>query len=190
LGTHDAFRDRDAFDTRAADFSVDVAGVLEPSGHGGQKTMNFHSLITLVESHAADLTRDLVADVSSNPRTTFLHNLSRDELQKAATTVYTNLGRWLAESDEAEIEREFAAVAKRRHAEGVPASELVYAMILVKQHLLEYVNRNQLVDAIVDLYQREGVELLIGQFFDKAIYHTLKGYETYEKRWEDPKLAR
>ena len=120
--------------------------------------MNFHSLITLVESHADDLTRDLVNDVMSNPRTTFLHNLSREELQKAGMAVYTNLGRWLADPKEEALEHEFAAVAKRRHGEGVPASELVYAIVLVKQHLLEYVNRNQLVDSIVDLYQREELE--------------------------------
>jgi hypothetical protein len=152
--------------------------------------MNFHSLIALVESHAEDLTKDLVNDVMSNPRTTFLHSLSREELQKAGLEIYRNLGRWIAETDEEAIEHEFAAAAKRRHADGMPASELVYAMFLVKQHLLTYIHRNQLVDSIVELYQREELELLIGQFFDKVTYFTLKGYEQYEKKWEDPRLAR
>lgn len=60
----------------------------------------------------------------------------------------------------------------------MPLSEVVYALTLTKDHLREYIRAVGLVDSAVELYLEEELHLLIGHFFDKAVYHTVKGYES------------
>jgi hypothetical protein len=135
-------------------------------------------LVRLIEQHAEDLTRGVMRDLASNPRTAAYHRLAADELQRRVYDVYHNLGRWLGERTEEHIEAAYGDLGRRRRAEGIPLSEVVYALVLVKEHLREYVRAVGFVDSSVELYLEEELHHLVGHFFDKAIYHTVKGYES------------
>jgi hypothetical protein len=135
-------------------------------------------LVRVIEEHAEDLTRGVMRDLASNPRTAAYHRLAADELQRRVYDVYHNLGRWLGDKTEEHIEATYGELGRRRHAEGVPLSEVVYALVRVKGHLREYVRAVGFVDSSVELYLEEELHHLVGHFFDKAIYHTVKGYET------------
>ena len=37
------------------------------------------------------------------------------------------------------------------------------------------------MDSAVELYQEEELNLMIGHFFDKVLYYTVRGYETAAK---------
>jgi hypothetical protein len=134
-------------------------------------------LIRVIEDHAEELTRGVLRDLASNPRTTAYHRLPPDELHRRVYDVYRNLGRWLGDKTEEHVESTYGGLGRRRFGEGVPLSEVVYALILTKEHLREYIRAVGLVDSAVDLYLEEELHLLIGHFFDNALYHTVRGYE-------------
>jgi len=134
-------------------------------------------LIRMIEEHAEQLTRALLADLQSNPRTPSYHRLASHEVHDRVYNVYRNLGQWLGNTVDTSVEASYSQLGARRFEEGVPLSELIYALILTKYHLRDYINASGLVDSAVDLYQEQELHRLVGQFFDKAMYFTTKGYE-------------
>ena len=134
-------------------------------------------LIRLIEEHAEQLTRRVLEDVAANPRTPHYHGLSSDEMHRRVYDVYHNLGRWVGDKTEEHLESTYGGLGRTRCREGVPLSEVVYALVLIKDHLREYIRAVGLVDSAVELYLEEELHLSIGRFFDSAIYHTVKGYE-------------
>jgi hypothetical protein len=134
-------------------------------------------LIKLIEEHAEDLTREVLRDLAGNARTPSYNSLPADEMHRRVYDVYHNLGRWLGDKTEEHLESTFGGLGRRRHAEGVPLSEAVYALVLIKDHLRGYIRAVGLVDSTVELYLEEELHLQIGNFFDNAIYQMVKGYE-------------
>lgn len=134
-------------------------------------------LIKLIEEHAEDLTREVLRDLAGNARTPSYNSLPADELHRRVYDVYHNLGRWLGDKTEEHLESTFGGLGRRRHAEGVPLSEAMYALVLIKDHLRGYIRAVGLVDSTVELYLEEELHLQIGNFFDNAVYHMVKGYE-------------
>jgi hypothetical protein len=134
-------------------------------------------LVRMIEDHAEELTRGLIHDLQSNPRTPAYHRLSHADLQHRVYDVYRNLGHWLGHETEKAIEATYSELGKKRSAESFPLSEVVYALILTKYHLRDYIGTAGLVDSAVELYQEQELQRLVGRFFDRAIYYTVKGYE-------------
>jgi len=135
------------------------------------------SLIRLIETHADELMDQVVKAVRTDPRTAFLHEVSEAELKRRGFDLYRNLGRWLGEKSEADIEATYQENGYRRFQEGVPLSALVHALTLMKQHLWNFVRKNDLPETATNLYSEEQLEMMVGQFFDKAVYHAVRGYE-------------
>lgn len=134
-------------------------------------------LVRAIEEHAEELTRGVLDDLATNPRTPSYHALSRAELHGRVYEVYRNLGRWLDDATGEAVDASYGALGRYRRAEGIPLEEVVYALILTKQHLRDYILRTGLVASVVDLYQEEDLNLRLDQFFDRALYHTVKGYQ-------------
>ena len=134
-------------------------------------------LVRVIENHAEELTRGVLDDLVSNELTPAYHELPRTELHNRVYDVYHNLGRWITEKAEGPIKDTYMALGRTRHAEGVPLSEVVKALILTKRHLWDYVRSAGLVDTTVELYQEEELNLMLGRFFDNAVYFTTRGYE-------------
>jgi hypothetical protein len=134
-------------------------------------------LMRLIETNANELTDKVISALRTNPRTAFLHEMSEAELKRRGFDLYHNLGRWLAEKSEAEIEATYRENGRRRFREGVPLSELIYALILMKQYLWDFIRKNDLPETATNLYGEEQLEMMVGQFFDKALYHAVRGYE-------------
>lgn len=137
----------------------------------------------MVEDHAEQITHALLSDLQSNARTPTYNGLSRDELQRRVMEVYRNLGHWLAHESDSVIEKAYTELGKIRFADDVPLSEVVYALILTKSHLRDYIRTSALLDSAVELYQEKELQELITQFFDKAIYYTVQAYMQEAARW-------
>jgi hypothetical protein len=144
----------------------------------------------MIEDHAEELTRALVQNLQSNPRTESYHQLSQEAIHHRAYNVYKNLGSWLNSKAEEDIKASYTQLGTRREAESVPISEVVYALILTKYHLRDYIGGAGLVDSAVDLYQEQELHRLLGQFFDKAIYYTVRAYERGVASSESREIAK
>ena len=145
-------------------------------------------LIELIEIHADRLTADTVRELTTNPRTAGLRTVPRDDLEQRVFQVFHHLGSWIANPRSERVEAEFTEWGRRRFSQGIPLSEVVYAMIVLKRHLRRYIGDNGLVDAAfprmegdyvlpMHLYNLEDLNVSVGQFFDEAIYCLARGYE-------------
>ena len=135
------------------------------------------TLVRMIEDHAEKLTHSLVNDLKSNKRTTHYHHLTGDELHRRTYDVYRHLGQWIASKTEEAIESSYVELGEKRRAEGIPLSEVVYALILTKNHLREYIRFSGLSDSAMDLHRERELQQLVAQFYDKAIYYTVQGFE-------------
>lgn len=134
-------------------------------------------LVMLIEDHADQLTAGLIDELQRHPRTGGYHQLSRSELHQRAYDVYRNLGQWLLGKSEREIEASYTDLATRRLREGIALSNVICALTLTKNHLIDYVKRAGLANTALDLYAELELVRAVSQFFDKAIYYTAYGYE-------------
>ena len=145
-------------------------------------------LVQMIEDHAEELTRELIKDLQSNPRTPHYHHLTYEELHYRTYSVYRNLGHWVSQGSEEPIAANYADLAIRRYAEGVPLEEIVFALTSTKNHLYAYVRTTGLMDSAVELHQERELRRLVGNFFDKAIYYTVRAYE-HEAASDHPRSA-
>ena len=140
-------------------------------------------LVQIIEDHAEQLTRGLIDDLLSNNRTLHYHHLTREELHYRTYDVYRNLGRWLSDETESAIEASYTQLGKKRLAEGIALSEIVYSLGLIKNHLFEYIHFSGMVDTAVELHGDRELHRLVSRFFDKAVYYTVCGFE-HDADWQ------
>jgi hypothetical protein len=145
-------------------------------------------LVELIEIHASRLTKDVTEDLVSNPRTSGFRAVSSEELEQRVFQIFHHLGNWIGDSSSANVEAEFAEWGSRRFDQGIPISEIVYAIVVLKHHLRRYIRDNGLVDAAfprtdsdyvlpMHLYSLQDLNTRVGELFDEALYHLIRGYE-------------
>ena len=134
-------------------------------------------LVQMVEDHAEQLTESLIIDLKQNARTPEYHKLTDAEIHERVFKVYRDLGEWLGSEGEIQVESHYSRLGKMRADEGVPLSQVLYALIRTKKHLFAYIRRAGLFDSAMDLYQLQQFRRLVDDFFDKAIYYTARSYE-------------
>ena len=145
-------------------------------------------LIELIEVHAHPLSRDITLDLVANPRTPAFRRIDRDELETRIFELLHHLGDWIGAPQADRVETEFGDWGRRRFGQGIPLSEITYAIIILKQHLRRYIRDNGLVDAsfprldgdyVLPMHMQslQDLNATVGTFFDEALYHLARGYE-------------
>jgi hypothetical protein len=160
--------------------------VIAKDGIGGR--MLAGRLIELIETHADALTRDALKDIATNPRTRSVQKVPRDELEARVFATYRNLGRFMGDRSDRVVQADYEAWGARRYRQGIPLSEIIYALILIKHHLRRFVRDHGLVEFSgdrvvgadlvgVQLHGIQELNYMVGEFFDRAMYHLARGYE-------------
>jgi hypothetical protein len=150
-------------------------------------------LIELIENHAHPLSRDVTQDLMANARTPGFRGLDRDDLEARIFELLHHLGDWIGDPKADRVEVEFGDWGRRRFGQGIPLSEITYAIIIIKQHLRRYIRDNGLVDAPfpriegdyvlpMHLQSLQDLNATVGAFFDEALYHLARGYEAAAAR--------
>ena len=75
-------------------------------------------------------------------------------------------------------EERYVDLGMRRARQGVPFSELFWAVCATREYFWEYTERETLLDEPADFWG--GVRLLhsLDRFFDRALYFVILGYQT------------
>ena len=134
-------------------------------------------LIRTIENNAEEFAQSTVKKLRSSPRTESYHKLPDKDLYNRCYEVYRNLGRWLWEKSEQAIQARFNELGERRCQEGIPLADVLWALVLTKDRLLEYLDAYGLADSAMELYQQQELDRLIGHFFDQAVCYTAASYE-------------
>jgi hypothetical protein len=149
-------------------------------------------LIELIEIHATRLTKDVAQDLVTNPRTRGFQAVPREDLEQRVYQLLHHLGNWIGKPKSVEVETEFTGWGRRRFDQSIPLSEIVYGIIILKQHLRRYISENALVDTAfprvegdyllpMHLHSLQELNVRVAEFFDEALYHLARGYESEAK---------
>jgi hypothetical protein len=145
-------------------------------------------LMEFIQSHATTLIREALQDMVTNERTSSFRHVPAAELEQRVAALYLNLGKWIGNPKDEAIRTEYEEWGRTRFRQGIPLSEIVYCLILAKTHLRRFIREHGLIafsgDRVtpdelvpVQLYGIQELNYMVGEFFDRALYHLTRGYE-------------
>jgi hypothetical protein len=149
-------------------------------------------LLDITQNHAEAITEQWFKAVSSNPRTTSFHSLTpahKERLMLQAKIFLQSIKKlYFAEHPFHEVERilESTAFAQDACSHGVPITEAVYALVLMRRHLWLYAETQEMINSALDEYLvLESITrtLLI---FDYAVQIVLEHYQQMMKKESHP----
>jgi len=136
-------------------------------------------LVKLIEAHSDKLAQGLMHSLQTSPRSSeLLRKVPADELKHRAQEIYRNLGDWLVNKTESEVEERYTGIGMRRARQGVPFCDFMWAIILTKEYLWEYLQSEGLLEEPVELLGELDLLRHLERFFDRATYFAAVGYES------------
>jgi hypothetical protein len=130
--------------------------------------------------------------VQTNEHTRSHALIPKEELSSRVLALYRNLGNWIGDPKDDAIRHEYEEWGRIRCQQGIPTSEIVFCLILIKKHLRQYIREHGSVvfsgEPLVsgemvplELYSIQELNYVVGDFFDRALYYLLRGYEAQAK---------
>ena len=136
-----------------------------------------HRLIRLIESRSDELANELLTRAKNSPHLSSFSRVPPGELKQRVYEVYRNLGEWLINRTEEDIDIQYSAIGARRFRQGVPLSELIWAIILTKDNLWNFLSRESFPGFEMEVLAEHDMFRMIDRFFNHAVYHAARGYE-------------
>jgi hypothetical protein len=134
-------------------------------------------LVDMIEEHAEQLTRGVVRELRTDPRTPSYLQIDPHEDYSRVFAVVHNLGMWLDSKSDTATENAYRSLGQKRFSEGIPLAEVVCALMLTKQTLRSFIQTQGWVDSALAVHQQVELYALIDRFFERATYFTVLGYE-------------
>jgi hypothetical protein len=105
-----------------------------------------------------------------------------EEQRRHGVAIYHDLTDWLSDPATTNIEKRYVDLGVRRAHQGVAFSNVFWAVCIAHNYLWEYIQQECLLDEPVEFWG--GVQLLhsLTQFFDRALYYALLGYEKVQSK--------
>jgi hypothetical protein len=139
-------------------------------------------LVKLIERHSDELAAGLVDRICHSSRTVSYLQIPKEDLHKDIVGLYRNLGDWLMNKTETDIEYRFTQLGGRRAEQQIPIADFVWAIVITKENLWRFLQMQGGVDRIVELFGELELIQLMDQFFDRALYYAMLGYGRAERQ--------
>ena len=135
-------------------------------------------LIRLIETRADHLSEGLMHRLKRNDRCSdLLQRVPSDELRRRSHEIYRDLSDWLLHKTESELEERYVVLGMKRATQGVPYTDLFWAVTTTKEHLWEFMLEEGLFAEPIDLFGEIDLLHSMDQFFDRILYFAAMGYE-------------
>jgi hypothetical protein len=135
-------------------------------------------LVEHMKGNAERMSEEVIQKIRNSERCSQLVLAVPAEQQKRSILeIYRDLTAWLGTESDKTIEQRYGSLGMLRAQQGVPFSNLYWAICIAHEHLWGYMQQECLLDEPVEFWG--GVILLrsLTQFFDRALYFALLGYE-------------
>jgi hypothetical protein len=136
-----------------------------------------YRLLRLVENHSEALAAGLLEKTNKSPLLPGYRNVPPGELEQRVYEIYRHLADWLLGKSELDVEKRYIEIGAKRALQNVPLSELIWAIILTKKNLWDFLKQEAVLDRPAEISGELAVEELLNQFFDRAVYYAAAGYE-------------
>jgi hypothetical protein len=136
-------------------------------------------LVRLIERHSDELTSELLQKLKSSPRTSDLRKVPIEELRQRIQEIFLHLSEWLLTKTGHDIEQRYFEIGTRRASQGVALSDYCWAMIMTKEHLWDFLQRQGFMRGPLEIYGEMELLRLLDQFFDRGLCYATEGFERY-----------
>src|SRR5947209_1355860 len=137
-------------------------------------------LVRLIENHSEELAEGLLEKFERSPRTQDFSRVPREELRERVREILRHLGEWLLQKKDSDIESRYREIGARRAAQSVSLSDYCWAIVLTKEHIWEFLQRQGFLQSPLEIYGELELLRFLDQFFDRAMYYVTEGYEHAE----------
>ena len=122
------------------------------------------------------ITCRVVQQIRRDARLLELGKLPEADLRERSREILQNLGEWLV-SREDDIARRYERLGRIRCQEGVPLHEIVHALQIIKENMIQYVRDQGVGGNPLEIYAEEELQHGADRIFDTMIYYMVRGYE-------------
>lgn len=136
-----------------------------------------YRLVKLIETHSDGLARSLHARYRECKKCSAYANVPESDLTERVYDVYHHLGEWLLGKTEADIESRYLEIGARRAAQGVPISQVVWMLCLVRENLWDYLQKHAELERPAEIFGELELLEMLDTFFHLAIYYAALGHE-------------
>ena len=140
--------------------------------------MRAGKLVTHMKANAERVSEEVTKKIRASQRCVELaRTLTVEEQNRSTADIYRDLTAWLATESDSAIEQRYVVLGLLRAQQGIPFSNLFWAVCIAQEHLWQYMQQECLLEEPVEFWG--GVILLssMTQFFNRVLYFTLHGYE-------------
>ena len=135
-------------------------------------------LVRLIETHSDGLAASLLERTKHSEKTkNYVDKVPPEDLRQRVYEIYHHLGHWLITKKEADVEQRYLEIGALRCRQGVLLSQLIWAILLVKDNLFDFLNREAAIERPTEVFGELEILQLLDQFFDQAVYYAAVGYE-------------
>jgi len=135
-------------------------------------------LVRLIETHSDGLAASLLEKTQQSEKTAnYIDRVPPEDLRQRVREIYQHLGQWLISKREADVEQRYLEIGALRCRQGVLFSQLLWATLLVKDNLFEFLNQEAAIERPSEVFGELEIVQLLNQFFDQAVYYAALGYE-------------
>jgi hypothetical protein len=145
----------------------------------GPRRMMELRFVRLIERHSQKLASELIEKLHASSRTAGLRKVPIEELRRRIQEILQHLSEWLLTKSANEIEKHFLETGVYRASQGVALSDICWAIILTKEHLWEFVERQGSMRGPIEIYGEMELLRLLDQFFDRGLCFATEGYQRY-----------
>ncbi|HLI62692.1 MAG TPA: hypothetical protein VKV05_04790 [Terriglobales bacterium] len=136
-----------------------------------------YRLVRLIESHSDGLARSLLQRYRECSKCSAYANVPECEVTDKVYEVYHHLGEWLLGKAESDIAGRYLEIGARRAAQGVPISQVVWMICLVRENLSDYLQKHAQLEHPAEIFGEQQLLEMLNQFFHLAIYYAALGHE-------------
>lgn len=142
-----------------------------------------YRLVRVIETHSEELASSFVAKVHSSDQTTaYRDHVPPGDLRQRTFAVYQHLGQWLLSKSEEDVATYYRETGTLRARQGVPLCQLIWAIFLIKNTLVEFLERDSITEESAAILGELKLMQLLDQFFERAVYHATAAYESCREK--------
>ncbi len=134
-------------------------------------------LVQAIEMHSDRLAETMLMRLRQSDKCPSFVNVPREEFRQRVYEIYDHLDEWLTDKKEEDIARRYTEIGIQRERQGVVLSELMYAIIMTREHLWDYLQNEAHLEKPAEVFGELETMKLLEQFFDRAMYYAARGYE-------------
>jgi hypothetical protein len=134
------------------------------------------NLIRLISDHWEEIAERVLRHVRRDSKLLEFGKLPERELRERAREILQNLGNWMVSREE-DLAQRYERLGWQRCEEGIPLHEVVYALQLLKECMIQYVRDAGLRQTPIELYAEEELQRGADRIFDTLVYYFVRGYE-------------